>query len=102
MIKHNEERKKKYSASSSPSCLFYFFFVFFLFSSSSSYPSRGVIVEFGRKTRLDCSLLYITHVIQTIISPYLHRIGHSDAPVPPDGDILDDCHSIYCLQRTLL
>jgi len=53
MIKHNEERKKKYSASSSPSCLFYFFFVFFLFSSSSSYPSRGVIVEFGRKTCMD-------------------------------------------------
>ena len=88
MIKHNEERKKKYSASSSPSCLFYFFFVFFLFSSSSSYPSRGVIVEFGRETRMDWPLLYITHVIQTIISPYLPRIGHSDVPVPPDGDIL--------------
>ena len=35
-----------------------------------------------------CSLLYITHVIQTIISPYLPRIVHFDAPVPPDGDIL--------------
>lgn len=102
MIKHNEEKKKKYSASYSPSCLFYFFFVFFLFSSSSSYPSRGVIVEFGRKTCMDWPLLYITHVIQTIISPYLPRIGHSDAPVPPDGDILDACHTIYCLQLSLL
>jgi hypothetical protein len=99
--KRNEERKRKSSASSastsSSSCSSSSFSF-----SSSSYPSRWVIVEFGRKTRMDCSLMYITHVIQTTISPYLPRIGHSDAPVPPFCDILDDCHSSYCLQRTLL
>jgi hypothetical protein len=44
---------------------------------------------------MDCSLLYITYVIQTIISPCLPRIGHSDAPAPPVCDGLDACHSSY-------